>query len=86
MAVARTPSSSRAYRWCSSASNAASASTRSQATTKDAWAIAGRNCGESLGGPVETVALAKKWLPVSHATVSLVHSRDVCLRPARLRK
>lgn len=48
--------------------------------------MTGRNCGESLDGPVATVAPAKKWLLVSHATVSLVHSRDECLRPARLKK
>ena len=48
--------------------------------------MTGRSCGESLDGPVATVAPAKKWLLVSHATVSLVHSREECLRPARLKK
>ena len=86
MTVDRTPRSSRAYRWCSSASNAASASTRSQVTTRDAWAMTRGNWGESLDGPVATVAPVMKWVRVSTATVSLVHSRDECLRPARLKK
>ena len=38
-----------------------------------------------MDGPVATMPPAKKWLRVSHATVSLVHSRDECLRPARLK-
>lgn len=46
----------------------------------------GRSCGESLDGPVATVAPTKRWLGVSHATVSLVHNREECLRPARLKK
>jgi hypothetical protein len=33
-----------------------------------------------------TVAAVKKGLAVSQATVSLVHSRALCLRPARLKK
>ena len=39
-----------------------------------------------MDGPVATVAPAMKWLRVSQATVSLVHSRDECFRPARLKK
>ena len=46
--------------------------------------MAGRSCGESLAGPRLTVAAVRKWLCVSQATVSLVHSLEVCLRPARL--
>lgn len=86
MTVALTPRSSRAYRWCSSASNAASARTRSQVTTSDAWAMTRGNWGESLDGPVVAVAPAMKWVRVSTATVSLVHGRDECFRPARLKK
>jgi hypothetical protein len=48
--------------------------------------MTGRNCGASLAGPRLTLAAVKKWLPVSQATVSLVHSRELCLRPARLKK
>jgi hypothetical protein len=48
--------------------------------------MTGGNCGESLDGPVATVAPVMKWVRVSTATVSLVHSRDVCVRPARLKK
>ncbi len=48
--------------------------------------MTGRSCGESLDGPAVTVAPAMKWLAVSIATVSLVQSRDECLRPARLKK
>jgi hypothetical protein len=48
--------------------------------------MTGRNWGESFDGPVATVAPAKKWVSVSHATVSLVHSRDECFRPARVKK
>lgn len=33
-----------------------------------------RKLGESLDGPVVTVAPAKEWLCVSQATVSLVHT------------
>lgn len=84
--VDRTPRSSRQYRWWSSLSNAASANTRSQVTARDAWAMTGRSCGESSDGPVAAVAPAKKWLSVSQATVSLVHSREECFRPARLKK
>jgi hypothetical protein len=60
-----------------------SARTRSQVTARDAWAMTGRNCGKSFDGPVATVAPARKWVFVSHTTVSLVHSRDECGRPAR---
>lgn len=84
--VDRTPRSSRQYRWWSSLSNAASASMRSQVTAREAWAMTGRSCGESLDGPVLTRAPARKWLSVSTATVSLVHSREECFRPARLKK
>jgi hypothetical protein len=48
--------------------------------------MAGRNCGESLAGPRLTVAAVRKWLLVSQATVSLVHSRAPWWRPARLKK
>jgi len=48
--------------------------------------MAGRNCGESLAGPRLTVAAVKKWLSVSQATVSFVHSRELCFLPARLKK
>jgi hypothetical protein len=48
--------------------------------------MTGANCGESLAGPAETVAPARKWLPVSTATVNLVQVRDVCSLPARLKK
>ncbi len=48
--------------------------------------MTGTNWGESLDGPVATVAPVMKWVRVSTATGSLVHSRDVCLRPARLTK
>jgi hypothetical protein len=48
--------------------------------------MAGSNCGESLLGPVLTVAAVRKWLRVSQTTVSLVHSRALCLRPARWKK
>ena len=48
--------------------------------------MAGQSCGESLPGPVVTVAAVKKWLAVSQTTVSLVHRRALCLRPARLKK
>jgi hypothetical protein len=48
--------------------------------------MTGGNCGESLDGPVATVAPVMKWVRVSTATVSFVHSRDVCFRPARLKK
>jgi hypothetical protein len=48
--------------------------------------MAGRSCGESLPGPVVTVAAVKKWLAVSQTTVSLVHRRALALRPARLKK
>lgn len=48
--------------------------------------MTGGNWGESLDGPVATVAPVMKWVRVSTATVSLVHSREVCLRPARLKK
>lgn len=59
---------------------------RSQVTTRDAWAITGGNCGESLDGPVETRAPARKWVAVSQATVSLVQTRAVWSRPARRTK
>jgi hypothetical protein len=39
-----------------------------------------------LDGPVVAVAPARKWLSVSTATVSLVHRREVCFLPARLKK
>jgi hypothetical protein len=39
-----------------------------------------------LDGPVATVAPARKWLAVSHATVSLVQVRDVCSLPDLLTK
>jgi hypothetical protein len=68
----RMPNSSRAHSWWVSVSNAASARTRSQSTARDDWARTGRNCGESLDGPTETVAPARKWLAVSTAAVSLV--------------
>ncbi len=84
--VERTPKSSRQSRWFSSLSKAASAKSRSQVTTRDACFIAGRSCGESLLGAVVAVAAVKKWLRVSQTTVSLVHSRALCLRPARLKK
>jgi hypothetical protein len=48
--------------------------------------MTGRNCGASLAGPRLTVAPVRKWLAVSQATVSLVHSRLLCLRPALLKK
>jgi hypothetical protein len=48
--------------------------------------MAGRSCGESLPGPVVTVAAQRKWLRVSQTSVGLVHSRALCLRPARLKK
>ncbi len=86
MTVERAPRSSRARRWFSSLSKAASASTRSQLATSDAWCIAGRNCGASLLGPTVTVAAVKKWLPVSQTVVSLVQVWADCLRPARLKK
>ena len=46
----------------------------------------GRNCGALLAGPRLTVAAVKKWLAVSQATANLVHSLELCLRPARLKK
>jgi hypothetical protein len=46
----------------------------------------GRNGGASLVGPRLTSAAVKKWLAVSQATVSLVHSLEPCLRLARLKK
>jgi hypothetical protein len=64
MTVDRTPRSSRARRWFSSLSKAASASTRCQVTASDACSMAGRNCGESFLGPGVTVAAAQKWLRV----------------------
>jgi hypothetical protein len=48
--------------------------------------MTGRNCGESLAGPRLARAAVKKWLAVSQATVSLVHSRELCPRPARSKK
>jgi hypothetical protein len=48
--------------------------------------MTGRNCGESFDGPAETVAPVMRWLAVSKAAVSLVHCREECLRPARLKK
>ena len=39
-----------------------------------------------MAGPRLTVAPVRKWLLVSQATVSLVHSLELCLRPARLKK
>ena len=48
--------------------------------------MTGRNCGTSLAGPRLTLAPARKWLAVSQATVSLVHTREPCLRPAQLKK
>ena len=86
MTVERTPSTSRQRRWLSSLSKPASASTRSQVTRKDAWAMAGRNGGESLDGPRLTVAAARKWLWVSQTVVSLVQAEALCLRPERLKK
>lgn len=80
----RIPRSSRAYRWWSSLSNAASASTRSQVAARVAWAITGWNWGESLDGPVVTVAPARKWVAVSQATVSSV--QVACSAPDRRAK
>src|SRR5205814_9806139 len=80
----RMPSSSRAYSWWVSVSNAASASTRSHPTARDAWARTGRNCGESLDGPVVTVAPARKCEAVSTAAVSLV--QEACSAPDRRAK
>jgi hypothetical protein len=48
--------------------------------------MTGRSCGESLDGPAVTVAPAMKWLVVSTAMVSLVQSREVWRRPARVKK
>src|SRR5256885_1004838 len=73
MTVERTPRSSRARRWFSSLSKAASPSTRSQPTASDACCRTGRNCGESLPGPTVAVAPVKKWLAVWQATVSFTH-------------
>ncbi len=77
--LARMPRSARANRWLCSASNAASASTRSHRTPRRADASrTGANCGESLDGPRVTVAPAKKWERVSQAVVSLGYDRAVC--------
>ena len=46
--------------------------------------MTGRNGGASLAGPRRTLAAVKKWLPVSQATIRLVHSREWCLQPAAL--
>jgi hypothetical protein len=86
MTVERTPVSSRARRWFSSLSKAASASTRAQFIPSAAWVMAGRNCGESLAGPTLTVAAVKKWLAMSQAEVSLIQVWADCLWPARLKK
>lgn len=51
---------------------------------RDAWATTGRNCGESLDGPVLTVAPAMKWERVSIAAVSLVQVD--CSAPLRQAK
>jgi len=75
MTVERTPSSWRQRRWLASLSKAASPSTVSQWTQKLDCCIAGANSGESLLGPMLTVAEVKKWLPVSQTTVNLVHER-----------
>jgi hypothetical protein len=48
--------------------------------------MTGRNCGASLAGPRLTRAAVRKWLAVSQATVSFVHSLALCLRRARLKK
>jgi hypothetical protein len=74
----RIPNSSRAWRWCASESNAASASTRSQAISRDANSRTGVNCGESLAGPSVTTAPAMKCERVSNAAVSLGQLRAVC--------
>jgi hypothetical protein len=39
-----------------------------------------------LDGPAETAAPARKCVRVSQATVSLVHSREECFLPDRLKK
>ena len=83
MTADRTPRTSRPYRRWPAESNAAPASARSQATARDARARTGRSWGESLDGPVRTRAPARKWLVVSAATASAVHSRDEGVRPAR---
>ncbi len=59
---------------------------RSHAMARDAWARTGRNCGESLVGPVVTVAPAIKWLAVSQAVVSLVQVRAVIVPPDAARR
>jgi hypothetical protein len=49
-------------------------------------AAAGVSRGESSGGPVPTRAPAGRWLAVATAAVGLAHRREVCFRPARLKK
>lgn len=39
-----------------------------------------------MDGPAETAAPARKCERVSQATVSLVHSREECFLPDRLKK
>jgi hypothetical protein len=78
--------SSRAGRWCDSESNAASASTRSQAISRDASKRTGVNCGESLAGPTVTVAPAMEWEWVSIAAVSLGQLLAVCWPSERVTK
>jgi hypothetical protein len=48
--------------------------------------MTGRDCGASLAGPRLTRAAVKKWLAASQATAGFVHSLELCLRLARLKK
>lgn len=73
MTVGRTPSRSRGCAWSPSLPNAASPSIRSQATARAPLNhVRAQLRGAVARPPPVTVAPAKKWLAVSHATVSLV--------------